>query len=77
MSRRCPRCESDNTIKVYSARALAIPEFRKEVEEGLAIVGECGCHGTGNGIEYKCRDCNLQWDELMEEGIRESVQRYK
>ena len=54
MSRTCPRCESDNTVKVYSARALAVPEYRKEVEEGLAIVGNCGCHGIGNGIEFKC-----------------------
>lgn len=75
MARQCPRCNSNNTVRVYAARALAIPEYRKEVEEGLAIVGYCGCHGIGSGIEYKCRDCDLQWDELMEDGIRESVAR--
>jgi len=32
--RRCPKCDSDNTVRVLSAKAvLVLPELREEVEE--------------------------------------------
>ena len=68
----CPRCDSENTVRVLSAKAIvAVPELRQEVEEGRAIVC-ASCRGTGSGKTYKCNDCKLQWDELMEDDIRRS-----
>lgn len=70
--RRCPKCDSDNTVRVLSAKAvLVLPELREEVEEGRAIICT-SCRGTGNGKTFKCNDCRLQWDDFMEDAIRQN-----
>jgi len=50
---------------------LAVPELRKEVKEGRAIVCTACC-GTGSSRTFKCKSCKLQWDENMEEDIRKA-----
>lgn len=70
--KKCPRCDSENTMRVVtSAMLLAVPELRKEVKEGRAIVC-AACCGTGSARTFRCKDCKLQWDENMEEEIRAS-----
>ena len=66
----CPRCDSTNVVRVLtSSMVLAVPELRTEVKEGHAVV--CGaCCGTGSSRTFRCKDCKLQWDEVMEEDIR-------
>lgn len=56
---------------VTSAMLLAVPELRKEVKEGRAIVC-AACCGTGSARTFRCKDCKLQWDENMEKEIRAS-----
>ena len=66
----CPRCDSDNVVRVLTfSMILAVPELRKEVKEGRAIVCTAYC-GTGSSRTFKCKSCKLQWDENMEDAIR-------
>ena len=65
MTKKCYRCGSENLVKVVPAKALVIPEIKKEVEDGLAEAS-CGCAGFQTGYRTKCRDCGFTWDYLME-----------
>ena len=68
----CPRCDSNNVVRVLtSSMILAVPELRKEVKEGRAIVCTAGC-GTGSSRTFKWKSCKLQWDENMEDAIRKA-----
>lgn len=69
MARKCPRCGSENTVKVVPAASIAIPEIKKEVEEGTAIT-TCCCGGGNSGVQYKCKDCKFKWDDMIEKGMK-------
>lgn len=65
MAKKCYRCGSENLIKVLPAKALVVPELKKEVEAGLAEVS-CGCAGFQTGHRTKCKACGFTWDYLLE-----------
>ncbi|MGI6722119.1 MAG: hypothetical protein ACOX4I_06165 [Anaerovoracaceae bacterium] len=69
--RTCPKCGSENYVKVVGAKSLIIPEIKDEVKQGITEIA-CGCHGTFSGVEYRCRDCGFRWDDLIERGMRQS-----
>ena len=70
----CPRCDSEKVVRVVtSSMILAVPELRKEVKEGRAVVCTACC-GTGSSRTFRCKSCKLQWDENMESDIRKSRQ---
>ena len=70
MVKKCYRCGSENLIKVIPAKALVIPELKKEVMDGLAEVS-CGCAGFETGSRTKCKDCGFVWDYLIEQQLEE------
>ncbi|MEA4922699.1 MAG: hypothetical protein VB031_04945 [Eubacteriaceae bacterium] len=70
MGRKCLRCGSENTVKVYPAGSIIIPEIKKEIEAGTAITACCSA-GCNHRVEYKCRDCGFKWDDLIEKGMKE------
>ena len=72
MGNKCYRCGSENLIKVIPAKALVIPELKKEVEDGLAEV-DCGCSGFQTGHRTKCRDCGFMWDYLTEQQLERQL----
>lgn len=68
MKKICPKCGSENVLKIVPAVSLVIPEIKKEVKAGTAKVS-CGCTGTLYGVEYQCKSCHFKWDDIMERGM--------
>lgn len=67
MERKCFKCHSTKVVKVVPAAAAGIPEIRRDIQEGRAVVSAC-CAGTGRSSLYRCQDCGFQWDHYYEIG---------
>ncbi|MDD2484057.1 MAG: hypothetical protein PHQ50_03355 [Eubacteriales bacterium] len=69
MEKKCYQCGSSNVAKIVPSTAAYIPEIKKEIAEGRAIV-KCCCAGTGTNGQYLCKDCGFQWDYYYERSIQ-------
>ena len=70
MKRKCYKCGSTNIAKVVSGNAAFIPEIKKDLIEGRAVLG-CGCSGGGTTGLYRCVDCGFEWDYYYERSMEQ------
>lgn len=70
MERKCYKCGSTNIARVVPASLATVPEIKKEILEGRAVMN-CCCAGTGTKELYRCKDCNFEWDYFYELGMKQ------
>ena len=70
MEKKCYQCGSKNIAKVVPASIASIPEIKKDIMEGRAVVSCCSA-GRASGGLYRCKDCNFEWDHYYEIGVQQ------
>ena len=70
MEKKCYKCGSAKVAKVVSGNLAYIPEIRKDLIEGRAVLG-CACGGAGTTGVYRCLDCGFEWDYYYEKAMEE------
>lgn len=68
MEKKCFKCGSTDIVKVVPASAASIPEIKKDIEEGRAVMS-CCCAGTGRSSVFRCKACGFEWDYYYELGV--------
>lgn len=69
MEKKCYRCGSTNVAKVVAASSAYLPEIKKEILEGRAVVNCCCAGGATNGLQ-RCKDCGFEWDYYYERAMQ-------
>lgn len=70
MKKKCYKCSSANVAKIVSGNAASIPEIKKNLIAGRAVLS-CGCGGSGTTGLYRCLDCGFEWDYYYERALEQ------
>lgn len=65
MEKKCYKCGSSNIARFVPASMAHLPEIKKEILEGRAIIRCCPAAILVPGLHY-CKDCGFQWDFYYE-----------
>ena len=63
--KKCYRCGSFNVAKVVPASLAYLPEIREDILKGKAVT-KCCPAGQGVSGQYRCLDCDFEWDYYYE-----------